>query len=111
LNPSAELQHTFTVKAGLDINRNGTFETDEIRTTAAVIVMSIKSFSVVGQNQDGSFSAGNFPSDTEVYFSSDWGDSVNIKLGAIFYPNTPEVFSRACWTLTGDRTNKSSGTY
>jgi hypothetical protein len=29
----------------------------------------------------------------------------------VLYPNTPEVFSRTCWLLTGDSTNKSNGTY
>ncbi|MDR2171456.1 MAG: hypothetical protein LBP59_15045 [Planctomycetaceae bacterium] len=111
LIPSADLQHTFTVKAGLDINRNSTLEAGEVRETITVIVMSIKSFSITGQNQDGNFSSAYLPSDSEVCFSTDWGGSVKIKLGAVFYPNTPEVYSRACWTLNGDSTNKANGTY
>jgi hypothetical protein len=102
---------TFKVKAGLDTNRNGTLDSNELRSIATVIVIELDTISISGQHQDGSMNSATNPSTTEVYFSSDWGGNVTVKLSAKCLPGTSETYNRTCWTLFGDRTNKSSGTY
>ncbi|MDR1925110.1 MAG: hypothetical protein LBQ66_12130 [Planctomycetaceae bacterium] len=111
LKPSDDTKHTFTVKAGLDTNRDGTLGSDEVSETITVVVMELKSVSISANCQDGTSKSATNPSDSEVYFSCAWGADLTANLTVVSNPNTLEVHSRVRWSIIGDKATPTSGDF
>jgi hypothetical protein len=105
------LNRTFQVKAGLDVNRNGVLDSNEIRQTIEVVVMAISTINIIGKCQDGTWNSATNPSTGEVCFSNDPGVDVAAKLSAICQPNTPTVHQLSLWKISGDSVSLTGGHY